>query len=369
MEGVAAASGQTMVPPYPWWWGVDLAGGTIEGRSRVAVEVAQDELGCGDEHYPIGAFQIAVGDTVTFELADGDPGARPEFWFPPGDETYADEPAVQARQFRVDCPAGTEAAAAALAAPRAQWGRSAATYEFAMTWHVFNDTYGDYRIAVADGAAMSIVRGDGTDSTPTRVEGDLPRTIDELFDALAREVSADTFEATYDPELGYPTSVLVDEIREGEDDELEVRIPELTPGPVTAPTTVAPPIGQRIHTTTVDSYPEPPDGMSFWLVVDATDGITVDGSSRLTVQIPLGEVRCGPDLRPVQSLQSLQGGTVSFELVAVGAGPGPERHADVERRTGRRRSPAAHPDVSANDRRSGRRARRRPRPMGRGGHR
>jgi hypothetical protein len=91
-----------MAPPFPWWWVVDLAGGTtIDGSRRVAVEVVQDELGCGEEHHPIDSFQVAKGDTVTFELVDGDPGAKPDLWMPPGSDTYADVPAVRARQFFV----------------------------------------------------------------------------------------------------------------------------------------------------------------------------------------------------------------------------------------------------------------------------
>jgi hypothetical protein len=326
LEGVAVASGQTMVPPYPWWWVVDLAGAvTIDGSSRVAVEVGQDELGCGDERHPIDSFQVAEGDAVSFELADGDPGARPEFWMPPGGDTYTDVPAVRARQFRVDCPAGTVDGASALAAARARWEQAGpSSYEFVMTWQIFNDTHGDYRIAVADGMPLSIERSDGTRLDPARVEGDLPRTIDELFDALTREISADSFAATYDPRLGYPTSVTVDKMLDAVDDELTVRVSELTPGPVTPPPTVAPPIGQRIDATTVDWYPEPRDGTSFWLVVDATGGVTVEGSSRLTVRIPVDEVRCGPDEQPVDSLDTMQGvDSVSFELVDVHGGPVP----------------------------------------------
>jgi hypothetical protein len=43
------------------------------------------------------------------------------------------------------------------------------------------------------------------------------------------------------------------------------------------------------------------------------------------VQIPIDEVRCGPELRPVESLASFAGGSVSFELVAVGTTPPPQQ--------------------------------------------
>ena len=326
LEGVTVANGQTMEPPYPWWWVVDLTGGaTIEGSGRVLVEVPQGEVGCGEAHHRIGAFQIEQGETVSFELVEGPTGKRPEFWMPPGTETFTAEPAVQARQFRVACPAGTEDAAAELAAQRALWERTGpATYEFAMSWHVFNDTYGDYRIAVVDGQPMAVLRGDGTHLDPARVEGELPRTIDELFDQLQREVAADSFIATYDPAWGYPTSVKVDEMLNAIDDELEVAVSSLTPGVGSIPAGTPAQIGQRIEATPVDSYPQSLDGVSLWLLVDAAGGVTVDGSSRLAVQVPIDQVRCGPELRPVETLDSLDNEAVSFELVAIGAGPPPE---------------------------------------------
>ena len=216
-------------------------------------------------------------------------------------------------------------AATELAAQREVWERNGpASYEFAMTWHVFNDTYGDYRIAVVDGQAVSISRGDGMQFDPARVEGDLPRTIDELFEWLQREVSADSFVATYDPDLGYPSSVTVDEMLNAVDDELEVNIPSLTPGAASIPAGTPAQIGQRIEATPVDLYPESPDGVSLWLLVDASSGVTVEGSSRLAVQIPIGEARCGPELRPVETLESVESAVVSFELVAIGAGPLPQ---------------------------------------------
>jgi Family of unknown function (DUF6174) len=325
VDGVAVILGQHMVAPHPWWWVVDLADGvTIEGSSRVLVEVPQDEVGCGAEHRPIGAFQIEEGDAVSFELVDGEPGERPRSWFGEVGASFESEPAVRGRQFRVACPDGTEAAATELAAQRSIWERvGPGSYEFSMSWYLFSDMYGDYRITVVDSDPVSIVRNDGTQFDPARIEGDLPRTIDELFDFLERDVSAESFVATYDPELGFPRSVMVDEMLNSVDDELEVRVDEFIAGASPPPAVAPAPIGQRIDVTPIDWYPDSPDGVSFWLVVDADGGVTVDGSSRLTVQISVDEVRCGPEQRPIGTLQSLEGGVVSFELVATDAGPLP----------------------------------------------
>ena len=108
------------------------------------------------------------------------------------------------------------------------------------------------------------------------------------------------------------------------DDELEVRVSDLVAGVPAAVVDQPPSIGQRIEALPFDWSAESPDGVSFWLLVDAAGGVTIDGSSRLSVQIPVGEVRCGAELRPIDTSRSLQGpATVSFEVTALGAGPPP----------------------------------------------
>ena len=109
------------------------------------------------------------------------------------------------------------------------------------------------------------------------------------------------------------------------DDELEVRVADLVAG-VPAAVVDQPPrsaSGSRPLRSTGRS--DSPDGVSLWLVVDATGGVTVNGSSRLSLQIPVGEVRCGAELRPIDTLESLQGpATVSFEVTVLAAEPRPD---------------------------------------------
>ena len=231
-EGVIVARSQAMEPPHDWWWVIDLAGGaTIGGSGRVLVELAQDQVGCGEAMRHIDTFQLREGTSVSFELVDDAPGVRPEFWYT-SDETFDAELAVRGRQFRVNCPAGTEEVAAELTAQRAIWEQAGVdTYEFTMSYYVFSGLYGDYRINVVDGETVRLVREDGSELDEMLAD-ELPSTIDELFNRLERSVTADSFVAEYDSELGYPRSVLVDHMVNAVDDELEVRVTSLTPAAV-----------------------------------------------------------------------------------------------------------------------------------------
>ena len=139
LEGVTVANGQTMEPPYPWWWVVDLAGGaTIEGSGRVLVEVPQGEVGCGEAHHRIGAFQIEQGETVSFELVEGPGGKQPGSGCRP--EPVRSPPSRPCRLASSAWPARRvpRTRPAELAAQRALWERTGpATYKLAMSWHVF----------------------------------------------------------------------------------------------------------------------------------------------------------------------------------------------------------------------------------------
>jgi hypothetical protein len=227
-EGVTVAQSQASAAPHDWWWVIDLAGGaTIDGSRRVLVEIPQSEVGCGESMRPIDTFQLRDGANVSFELIDGAPGERPTSWFTEA-VSFDSEPAVRGRQFRVECPPGTEEVASELAAQRARWEQASVdSYEFTMRIEVFGPLYGDYRIVVVDDAPVSIVRDDESQAP---LPAELPGTIDEVFDLLERSVSADRYEATYDPELGYPMSVMIDHILNAIDDELAVHVTSLTPG-------------------------------------------------------------------------------------------------------------------------------------------
>ena len=196
------------------------------------------------------------------------------------------------------------------------------------------------------GHPRSIVGGDGVVLDPQRLLHRLPMTIDEIFDELDRNITADSFTATYDPQHGYPTDIKIDQVAEGEDDELEISITDFTVGAGTpAASTTPPAIGELIEARPLDWYGERPADSWHWLLVDAIDGSVIDGSSRLVVGVAAGEVVCGPERRLIDSLESLEGGDVSFELVALGAPGAPVDSPMWQARRARHRPPAAHPEL------------------------
>ena len=68
----------------------------------------------------------------------------------------------------------------------------------------------------------------------------------------------------------------------------------------------------RVEAVIVASGPDP-GGSSWWLLVDVTDGTTVDGASRLAVEAASSELVCGDDGRRIDPIQLEAGEAVSFE--------------------------------------------------------
>ena len=214
--------------PNDLWWAVDLVdGATVDGSTRVVVEVVRDEFGCGDSMRPIDWAQVQPGASVSFEVVADPPDERPPYWYRLGDQTLDSEPALRVRQFRVDCPPGAEEAAATLAENRVLWEQNGPqSYEFTLTIGVFGPWNGRYDVTVTDGGVTSVVRLDeGTDP----VMADMPATVDAIFDLLERQVTGDSFTALYHHSLGYPMSVSIDSIAGAVDDEFYVGIDSLTP--------------------------------------------------------------------------------------------------------------------------------------------
>ena len=99
-RGVTVASSQAATPPHDYWWVIDLANGaTIDGSSRVLVEIPMDEVGCGPSMRHIDAFALEYGASVTFELVAGAPGDRPTYWFAEA-QSFDSEPAVRGAMLR-----------------------------------------------------------------------------------------------------------------------------------------------------------------------------------------------------------------------------------------------------------------------------
>jgi hypothetical protein len=207
------------------WLLVDITDGTtIEGESRLAVDAPNAELGCGVEHRPVRMHFFSPGEAVSFERVETDATLS----FLADDAAWASAPVVGARHLRIACPPGSDEAAATLATQRATWeAANIDSYEYTVHWGVFSLLGGDYRARVVDGQPAELRRIDGAEDVQGRGEA-LPRSIDEVFDVLERELAADRIDAQYDDALGYPVDVLIDRIENADDDELVIRISDFT---------------------------------------------------------------------------------------------------------------------------------------------
>ncbi len=206
------------------WLLVDITDGTtIEGVSRLAVEVPYSETVCGAEGRPVALHFFSAGEEVSFERVE----TNATLSFLP-DAAWASAPVVGARQLRIACPPGSDEAADTVADQRAMWeAADIDSYEYTMHWGVFSLLGGEYRVRVVDGQPAELRRIDGAEDVQGRGDA-LPRSIDEVFDVLERELAADRIDAHYDEALGYPVDVLIDRVANGIDDELQIRISDFT---------------------------------------------------------------------------------------------------------------------------------------------
>ena len=223
------------------WMLVELTGSGIGGVTTLVLEVPYDEVGCGAEGRPIRFDRFEPGTTLTFERAQVDTqsplsGVETSGWPPTAP--------VSAVRVRTACPAGSDEVAASVTNHRAIWEAAGlGTYDYTMRYTT-DFLYGTYRISVVDGAPVSAERLEDGEIKNYLDVAELPKSIDEVFDQLEREVAGDRFVGAFDDELGYPTHVLVDRTDNAVDDEWEffisdfaVRaadtVPDTAPTPLT----------------------------------------------------------------------------------------------------------------------------------------
>jgi hypothetical protein len=200
------------------WMLVELTGTGIGGVTTLVLEVPYDEVGCGAEGRPIRFDQFEPGTTLTFERGQADTQSPLS-----GEVTSGWPPTVpvSAVRVRTACPTGSDEAAASVADHRAIWEAAGlGTYDYTMRYTT-DFLYGTYRISVVDGAPVSAERLEDGEIKNYLDVAELPKSIDEVFDQLEREVAGDRFVGAFDDELGYPTHVLVDRIDNAVDDEWE----------------------------------------------------------------------------------------------------------------------------------------------------
>ncbi|HEX5732795.1 MAG TPA: DUF6174 domain-containing protein [Blastocatellia bacterium] len=84
------------------------------------------------------------------------------------------------------------------------------------------------KITVREGVAENIQRADSGDAVD-RAQYELYFTVDQLFDYIqaAIDKKAHLVKVTYDPELGYPTLVEIDQIKNAIDDEMRFKTGKL----------------------------------------------------------------------------------------------------------------------------------------------
>lgn len=141
-------------------------------------------------------------------------------------------------------------ARAALEAARARWAAAGPrTYALRIRYSCFCALYGPWDVVVRDGGRVSATPLDpASQLAPGPFDGLVP--VAQLFDLLDRAVrQAGSLTVTYDAALGYPSSVDIDWITAGIDDEVSWRITSLRPGEP-GPVTVVTGPGRPLHEPT-----------------------------------------------------------------------------------------------------------------------
>jgi len=113
---------------------------------------------------------------------------------------------------------------------RSVWEDAAITeYTYELKRMCYCGLAGALNVTVADHAVVAATRVDGQRIAPQDLH--VVETVDDLFDVVQRAIDERAFRYTveYDPELGYPTLVDLDPIREAIDEEVRYEASGLEP--------------------------------------------------------------------------------------------------------------------------------------------
>lgn len=119
---------------------------------------------------------------------------------------------------------------AELDANRSVWDDAAITeYTYELNRLCYCGLAGALNVTVVDQAVVAATRADGGPIAPREL--DVVETVDDLFDVIQRAIDerAFSYRVEYDPELGYPTLVDLDPIREAIDEEVRYEAGGLEP--------------------------------------------------------------------------------------------------------------------------------------------
>ncbi len=123
---------------------------------------------------------------------------------------------------------GFEAGEVDLGMARQLWARQGSErYLYTVSRDCFCPYPGRFTVLVDRGSVTSAVSVDMGEAVPEE-ELRVFSTIEELFDLIAQAIrEADFWEASYNPDLGYPTLIVVDYDEKAVDDEFRYTITEL----------------------------------------------------------------------------------------------------------------------------------------------
>jgi hypothetical protein len=93
-------------------------------------------------------------------------------------------------------------------------------YRWTYSWGGFERGTEAIRVQVVNGGPVSFAQRNGPASVDEARRAGYLLTVDDAFEMFAARMGGETFEATYDPELGYPTSLRSDPDGDTYDDEL-----------------------------------------------------------------------------------------------------------------------------------------------------
>ena len=215
------------------WLLVELTDGAmIDGATRVALYVPFAEVALCERADPDGYYKLVDTLPISFVAAPLVGGQVP---YPETQPPWQGVPQRNARQVRA-CPTSGADAAVELAAQRAKWETAGPhTYRFTLSWQSML-VEGEFVVTVSDDVPVGFEPVDPamfegrTDEERASVLAFLPATIDEVFETLANFADAERFDVHYDPELGYPVAVRIDDELLSSDDEFAFGVSDLAAG-------------------------------------------------------------------------------------------------------------------------------------------
>jgi hypothetical protein len=112
---------------------------------------------------------------------------------------------------------------------RRRWARQGiASYQYRLTQLCFcpSEIVRPFAIRVSNGIIAEVRDAETGEAPPSYYD---PRTIPELFEVIdqALDRHADSIDVEYDPQLGYPTRIMIDYERNTADEELGFRVEAL----------------------------------------------------------------------------------------------------------------------------------------------